>query len=102
MGTKADGRVQLGGLNAVQGMAFGLGIAAAEAAGEAAAIGGYRPTEAEAQRLSRALREAVLAMVALVDDWAAVSDEQLEGAARDLGALVVREVLGPPAPMALN
>lgn len=38
-------------------------------------------------------------MVALVEDWAAVSDEQLEGAARDLGVRVLREVLGP-APMA--
>jgi hypothetical protein len=100
MATKADGTGRLVGM---QVMALALGAVAARAAAETAALGGYhRPTPAEAQRVSRALREAALALVAAVGDWAVASDEQLEGAARDLGALVVREVLGPPSATALN
>lgn len=91
-----DGQVRLFQVTALEGMALGLGLAAAEAAGAAARDGGYRPTHAEWREVSAALREAVTAMVLLVDDWAATTDEQLEGAARDLGARVLHEVLGPP------
>ncbi len=94
-----DAPARLVGLNAAQGMALGLAIAAAEAAGEAAALGGYKPTAEEVARLDRALSQAAIAMVLLVDDWAATTDEQLEAAARDLGVRVLRAVLGPP-PMA--
>jgi hypothetical protein len=100
MASKGDGTGRLVGM---QVMALALGAVAARAAGEAAALGGYhRPTPAEAQRVSRALPEAVLAMVAAVADWSVVTDEQLEGAARDLGVRVVRAVLGPPSATALN
>ncbi len=100
MGTKSDGRAVA--VTAHQAMAIGLALAAAEAAGEAAALGGYTLSPEEQRTITRALSGAALAMVALVEDFAVVTDEQLEGAARDLGVRIVREVLGPPAAMAMN
>jgi hypothetical protein len=93
MGT--EGRVTL---NAYEGLALGLALAASEAAGEAARIGGYQPTHAQWGTVAKALAAAAFGMVALVEDWSAVTDEQLEGAARDMGVRVLGEVLGPPSP----
>ena len=89
-------------MNPVQLMVLACSVAASDAAGEAARIGRYRLTAEGLERVTRALMDAVPAMVALVEDWGAVTEEQIEGAARDLGVLVLREVLGPPAPEALN
>ncbi len=100
MATHDDG-AQLARVNAREAMALGLGLAAAEAAGEATAIGGYTLTPEDAQRVTRGISEAVLAMVALVENWSETTDEQLEEAARDLGFRVVRNVLGAP-PWAAN
>jgi hypothetical protein len=99
MATRDDGTVRPVVLTAAQVMAVELGCAAAESAAEAARIGGYELVEEQRRDLSRALSEAALMLVLQVADWSAVTDEQLEGAARDLGAMVVVEVLGPP-PMA--
>lgn len=80
-------------------MALALMQVAATAAGTAARAGGYRPSDAQWRGVGRALSQGILAMVALVDDWRATTDEQLEGAAEDLAVRVLHEVLGP-APMA--
>jgi hypothetical protein len=99
MSATRDGGARVVALNAAQGMALGLGLAAAEAAGEAARLGGYRATADEWRVVTNAITGATLAMVALVEDWSALTDEQLEDAAADLGVRVLRELLGPP-PMA--
>lgn len=91
--------VRLLGLSAEQAMVLGVALAASEAAGEAAGLGGYKPTDAAWDRLRRAIEAAAFALVAQVDWTAAPSEEQLEAAARDLGLRVLREILGPP-PMA--
>jgi hypothetical protein len=93
---KHDGKVQGVALNGPQAMALGLGMAAAEAAGDFARLGGYVATGDDWQRVTRAITDAALAMVLLVEDWEATTDEQAEGAARDLGVRAVRELLGPP------
>jgi hypothetical protein len=89
-------------MNAYRGMWLGLALAAAEAAGEAARDGGYKLTVEQLDRVNRAIREATFWLVVQVADWSETTDEALEGAARDLGELVLHAVLGPPAASALN
>lgn len=78
-------------------MSLALGEAALQGAVESIRAGGYpKPTDEQFVRLGRMIAVETLAMPHLVSDMATASVDQLEGAARDLGALVVAQVLGPP------
>ncbi len=92
-----DGNLRVAHLTPQQAMHLGLGIAAAGAAGDAARELGSRLTPENVARVNAAIREATGWMVAMVDDWAAATAEDLEAAARDVGVQVLHAVLGAPA-----
>lgn len=103
MATRDNGAGRLVQVTAHEAMSIGLAELAIGAALELLHGGGYaKPSGEQFAEMSKAITRAALAMPHLVDDMAATSDEQLEDAARTLGALVVREVLGPPAAARMN
>lgn len=87
-----DDRAQL---EPIEALALGLAEAAAAAVLESLAAGGYRPTDEQLLAVGKLIAQASRAMPCLVD-WRALTAEELREAARGLGVLAVREVLGPP------
>jgi hypothetical protein len=76
---------------------------ACEAAGEVARLGDYQATEEQLQRVASAIVSRVrAALEQILESDVEVPDAVLLEAARQTGAGVVVELLGPPAPGALN
>ncbi len=94
-GNKPAG-VRLVQVTAREAMALGLGEVAMAEVVTSLRSGGYHPTDEQFAALARAVVDGALAMPHLVADMSETTAEQLEEAARDLGALVVAQVLGPP------
>lgn len=94
--TTHDGKLRMVRVTSREAMSFALAEVALFSALELMLGGGYpRPTEKTLAGIAQTIALEVLAIPHLVHDMAAVTDDELEQAARDLGARVVCVLLGP-------